>query len=39
MAEMTGELVPELGNLERLGLDRRRQLPRDRPQFRGIIGQ
>jgi len=39
MAAVAGELVPELGNLERLGFDRRRQLRRDRPQFRGIIGQ
>ncbi len=39
MAAMTGELVFQLGDPERLGLDRRHQLPREHPQFRGIIGQ
>jgi hypothetical protein len=36
---MTGKLMLQLGNPERLRLDRRHQLHRDRPQFRGIIGQ
>ena len=39
MAAVAGELVFQLGDPERLEFDRSHQLRRDRPQFRGIIGQ